>query len=153
MSRLLRIFLILVAALVVCALLIQLIPVPQTNPQAVSNVKWDTPQTKELFMRACADCHSNDTLWPWWTKVAPGSWLVYRDVKEGREKFNMSDLTRFNVDREDRFDREIAETIQEGSMPPWYYVILHPNALLNDQEKQTLIDGLQKSLRSTLTSK
>lgn len=153
MSRVIRLFLLLVGAVVVCALLIQLIPVPQTNPPAVTNVKWDSTQTQDLFMRACADCHSNLTLWPWWTKVAPGSWLVYRDVTEGRQRFNISDLTRFNSNRADRFMRQIDETVREGSMPPWYYVILHPNAALNDTEKQQLIDGLQKTLQQSLASK
>ena len=153
MARLIKYLLYLVAAGVVFVLLIQLIPVPQTNPPVVTQVRWDSPQTKDVFARACADCHSNETKWPWWTRIAPGSWLVYRDVKEGREEFNISDLTRLNTQRLDRFNREIDETVEEGEMPPWYYVIAHPEAALSDQEKQIITDGLSKTLSATLSSK
>jgi hypothetical protein len=73
-------------ALVVLFVLIQLIPYGKdhTNPKIISEVKWDSPQTKETFMRACGDCHSHETKWPWYSNIAPLSWSIYHHVEEGR---------------------------------------------------------------------
>ena len=83
----------------VCALLaaaIQLLPVgaPRDNPPVVAEPAWDSPRTRELFVRACADCHSNQTRWPWYSRVAPASWLVAHDVAEGRRELNVSEWQR-----------------------------------------------------------
>ena len=119
--------------------LIQFIPFGRdhTNPAVVAEPNWDSPQTRALFFRACADCHSNETVWPWYSQVAPVSWLVVRDVVEGREQFNISEWGR----PENEGD-EAAETVQEGEMPLWFYVPLHPEANLTAAERQQLIDGL-----------
>ncbi len=73
-------------------LLIQLVPYGRnhTNPPVLQEPNWDSPQTRALAQRACFDCHSNETEWPWYSHVAPVSWLVQRDVEEGREKVNFS---------------------------------------------------------------
>ena len=57
------------------------------NPEVLSVPQWDSPETKEFFNRACADCHSNETKWPWYSNIAPISWLVTHDVNKGREHF------------------------------------------------------------------
>ena len=82
-----------VIALVLLALLIQLIPYGRdhTNPPVMQEPQWDSPQTRALTKRACFDCHSNETVWPWYSNVAPVSWLIYRDVSKGREHFNFSE--------------------------------------------------------------
>ena len=72
-------------------IVIQFIPVDRTNPPAVREPKWDSPQTRAFAVRACFDCHSNETKWPAYSYVAPISWLVADDVKDGRKHFNMSD--------------------------------------------------------------
>ena len=74
-------------------LLIQLVPYgrDRENPQVIQEPSWDHAQTRELFFRACKDCHSNQTEWPWYSSVAPASWLVQRDVDEGRSHFNVSE--------------------------------------------------------------
>jgi len=104
----------------------------------------DSLITRELAQKACFDCHSNETVWPWYSKIAPVSWLVQRDVDEGREKLNFSEWN-----RKDYFENldEIGETIVEGEMPPFMYYPMHPEARLTDKEKQQLIQGLQNSLR------
>jgi hypothetical protein len=84
---------------------------------------------------ACMDCHSNETEWPWYSNVAPVSWLVQNDVDEGRGRLNLSTG---DADRD-----EMIETINEGSMPPWQYKPTHPDARLSDQERQDLIRGLR----------
>lgn len=118
---------------------IQLVPFGRdhTNPPVSAEPAWDSPQTRATFMRACADCHSNETKWPWYTNVAPVSWLVSRDVNEGREKFNISAWG-----LQDNEGDEAAENVQEGDMPLWFYVPLHPEANLSAAEKEQFIQGL-----------
>jgi mono/diheme cytochrome c family protein len=120
-------------------LAIQFVPYghDHTNPPVQAEPAWDSPTTRALFVRACADCHSNQTVWPWYSSVAPVSWLVTRDVVEGRAAFNVSEWG-----RADNEGDEAAETIQEGEMPLWFYPPLHPEAQLTPAEKQQLIDGL-----------
>ncbi len=132
--------------------LIQLIPFGHnhTNPPAAKEPTWDSPTTRALAKRACFDCHSNETVWPWYTSVAPVSWLTERDVLEGRQRLNFSDYggIRGEGGREGgRGENEIARVIERGSMPPFYYVWIHPTAGLTDQEKQQVITGLQNSLK------
>ena len=105
------------------------------NPAGGRQIAWDSPRTEQLMTDACMDCHSNLTKWPWYSNVAPISWLVQHDVNEGRGKFNLS-TGEAEVD-------EMIESIRSGSMPPWQYKPLHAAARLSDQEKQDLIRGLE----------
>jgi mono/diheme cytochrome c family protein len=109
-----------------------------TNPPATAEPAWDSPRTRELAVAACFDCHSNETAWPWYTNLAPFSWLTQRDVDEGRDTLNFSEW-----DRPQREPDEIPEVIREGEMPPWYYTVLHGGASLSDAERKQLIDGLR----------
>ena len=86
------------------------------------------------------DCHSNLTEWPWYTNVAPMSWLVQRDVDEGRRILNFTEW-----DRPQRTD-EIGEVVLGGEMPPFQYTLIHPGAKLSDAERQELVDGLRASI-------
>jgi hypothetical protein len=133
-----------VVAILVLGLLIQLVPLPGRghNPAVVSEPNWDSPQTRLLAKRACFDCHSNETVWPWYSYVAPVSWLIYRDVTEGRSHLNFSDWNQGN-----RGAGEIAEVIQEGEMPPAIYLLQHPTARLTDAGKQQMITGLENTLK------
>ncbi len=136
-------------------ILIQLIPVwlLQNDPPTVSEPQWDSPQTRALAQRACFDCHSNQTTWPWYSRVAPVSWLVTFDVIRGRNHLNFSTYQSGQPIGEGGREggrgggNQMARVIQDGSMPPWYYLLLHPNANLTDAEKQQLIQGLQASLK------
>ncbi len=76
-----------VGIVVVAALLIQLVPFGSAgiNPAVINEPDWNSSDTQALFMTTCGDCHSNETRWPWYSRVAPISWLVYRDVLEGRK--------------------------------------------------------------------
>jgi mono/diheme cytochrome c family protein len=122
---------------------IQLIPFGKdhTNPQVIAEPEWDSPQTRTLFMRACGDCHSNETEWPWYSHVAPVSWLVAHDVEEGREHFNISVWGHQKKNEGD----EAAEEVEEGEMPPLVYLPAHPEAWLNETEKAELISGLKST--------
>ena len=125
------------------AVLIQFVPYGRehTNPEVVSEPRWDSPRTRELFMRACGDCHSNETKWPWYSGIAPISWLVAYDVDEGREHFNVS---MWGVQEENEGE-EAAEEVREGEMPPWAYLLAHPEARLDEAEKRELIEGLVRT--------
>jgi len=124
--------------------LIQLLPIGRdhTNPAVVSEPQWSSPEARALAKEHCFQCHSNETEWPWYSNIAPASWLIQFDVNEGRDKFNFSD---WNSNSE-KLD-ELTEVIQEGEMPPIQYWIFHPNSHLNDQQKQELIDALNSSIQ------
>lgn len=134
-----------IIALVVVGLLIQLIPLPgrENNPVVVSEPPWDSPETRALAKRACFDCHSNETTWPWYSYIAPVSWLVYYDTMEGRRRMNFSEWTTGSQQR----TGEIAEVIHGGEMPPAIYLPMHPSAKLTAAEKLQLITGLTNSLK------
>ncbi len=123
--------------------LIQFIPYGKnhTNPKVMAEPKWDSPQTKELFARGCADCHSNETKWPWYSNIAPLSWSIYHHVEEGREHFNVS---MWGIQKKNDGD-EAAEEVEEGEMPLASYLIAHPEARFSKEETQALIEGLKKT--------
>lgn len=120
-------------------LLIQLVPYGRnhTNPPVIQEPVWDSTQTQELFTRACADCHSNNTVWPWYSNVAPISWLVYNDTMKGRQEFNVSEWNR------PQEGDEAVEQVRKGEMPPAIYLPTHPEARLTVAEKELLMRGLQ----------
>ena len=128
-----------VAALVGFGLL-QLVPYGHnhTNPPVATEPAWDSAQTRALAARACFDCHSNQSRWPWYSHVAPMSWLVQRDVDEGREHLNFSAW-----DRPQKNAHEAAEEVEEGAMPLPKYLRLHPEARLSDAEKAELVAALK----------
>ena len=95
------------------------------------------PKREHWLCAACYDCHSNEVVWPWYPNIAPVSWLVQHDVDEGRSKLNFSEW-----DKPQRGADDASEAVQNGSMPRWFYVPLHPTANLTAEEKQQLIQGL-----------
>ena len=133
------------AIVVVAFVAIQLVPYGRnhTDPPVTAEPAWDSPQTRDLAARACFDCHSNQTDWPWYTNVAPVSWLTQRHVDEGRAKLNFST---WGTGRQET--QNIGRQINSGVMPPWDYLLLHPAARLGDAEKTQLISGLQATLGS-----
>lgn len=128
------------AVLLLAVIAIQFVPYGRSysNPPAGVEPAWDRPQTRELFFRACGDCHSHQTRWPWYSRIAPVSWLVQHDVDEGREHFNVS---LWGVQNRNKGD-EAAQELHEGEMPPWFYLLPHPEAKLSPAEKKALIEGL-----------
>ena len=118
---------------------IQFIPYGRAhaNPPVEGEPQWDSPRTEELVRRACYDCHSNETTWPWYTNIAPLSWWIENNVREGRHELNFSE---WGVRRQE--GGEAVETVRKGSMPPIDYTWLHPSARLTDQELQDLERGL-----------
>lgn len=136
-----------VAAWTVLALLVvvQIPPLSgrRTNPPVVAEPAWDASVTRELAVTACFDCHSNETRWPWYSTVAPVSWLVIHDVDEGRGELNFSE---WGTRREQADGDDAAEAVRDGSMPMPIYLPLHPEARLEDAERETLAQGLLRTL-------
>lgn len=120
----------------------QLIPLSRTNPPVTREVKWNSPETQALAQRACFDCHSNQTTWPWDSYIAPSSFLIINHVNEGRRRLNFSEWDKPNSDFE-----EVSRTIRNGEMPMWDYVLMHPEAKLTPAETQQLLDGLQATFQ------
>ena len=125
---------------------IQLLPYGRahTNPPVRREPAWDSPATRALAVRVCFDCHSNETQWPWYTSIAPVSWLTQRDVDEGRAELNFSEW-----DRPQKEARESAETVRDGSMPPWFYLLPRPQARLTTAELDALAAGLERTFGRT----
>ena len=132
-------------ALAVFFVLAQVVPYGRghENPPVTGEPDWDSPRTRELFLRVCGDCHSHETRWPWYAHIAPASWLVQKDVDEGREYFNVSawDQGPLHAD-------EAAEEYEEEEMPLWFYLPLHPEARLEDGDREQLLAGLRATFGS-----
>jgi hypothetical protein len=122
---------------------IQLVPYGRDhiNPPVTGEPVWDSPQTRALAKQACFDCHSNETEWPAYASIAPASWLVQRDVNDGRAVLNFSEWTRPEEEA-----KEAAEEVREGEMPPAAYALVHAHARLNPADRDRLAQGLARTL-------
>lgn len=131
------------AAVVGTFLMLQLVPYGRdhSKPPAGALVAWDSPQTQDLARRACFNCHSNETQWPWYSTIAPVSWRIQQHVDEGRKTL---DFTAFDPGNKDvaKSAGEAGETVSEGEMPPRDYLLLHPEARLSPAEQTALAQGL-----------
>jgi hypothetical protein len=127
----------------IAAVVIQFIPYGRnhTNPPGRREPPWNSPGTRALIRRACFDCHSDETVWPWYSNIAPVSWLVQNDVDDGRGRLNFSEW-----DRPQRHAADVAAQVKQADMPPWFYLPMHSAARLTSTEKAALIDGAEKTL-------
>lgn len=135
-----------IVAIVGGVILMQFLPlgISRDNPPVIAEITWDSAETEALARRACYDCHSNETQWPWYSYVAPVSWMIVQDIIKGREVLNFSEWT---ADHAAGIETEEAvELVSKGLMPLPYYEILHPEATLNEQETGELIYGLIATL-------
>lgn len=121
---------------------IQFIPYGHNNdnPSVTGEPIWKSKDIRELAKKGCFDCHSNETVWPWYSRVAPVSWLIHRDVDSGRKVLNFSEWQ--DGRREGENAAKIKAEIAEGEMPPLIYRLMHPNARLTPDEKRQLADGV-----------
>lgn len=129
--------------LVAAGLLIQFIPVSRTNPPVTRDVSAPTV-VKAILRGSCYDCHSHETVWPWYSRVAPVSWMIAADVREGREHLNFSTWDTLTPDLQ-RAMRQLAwKEVRTGAMPPAPYLLLHPDARLDDVRKKELQAWMEK---------
>lgn len=138
-----KISLFVIGGLVLLALLIQLIPVQRTNPPVTKEIQWDSAETHQFARRACYDCHSNETVWPWYAYVAPVSWGVTDHVNHGRGHLNFSEWDKSNEKTND-----IIEVVLEDQMPLGNYLPMHPEANFTPTEKAAFIEGLKTTLQN-----
>ncbi len=123
----------------------QLVPYGRThsNPPVTQEPYWDSPRTRELAQRACFDCHSNETRWPWYANLAPFSWVVQRDVEAARNVINFSEW-----DRPYDLAPYAGQSVLFGNMPPTKYRMAHPEADLTKEETRELVHGLDITLHA-----
>jgi hypothetical protein len=136
MFRLLKRALVVGSVLLVAS---QFVPVSRTNPPVENDVSAPEP-VAQLLRRACYDCHSNETVWPWYSRVAPMKFLVVRDVNEGREHLNFSTWNRLDAAKRDEAFEHIADEVTEGNMPLGIYLPAHPEARLADAERAAIVE-------------
>jgi cytochrome c551/c552 len=141
-----------VAAIIMAAT--QFAQFPRTNPPVKGNLAAPG-NVGEIIRHACYDCHSNETQWPWYSKIAPASWLAYRHVMEARARLNFSEWADYAYDpgTEAHKLEEIERLIKSGAMPPWYYRLMHPRGRLTDAQRITVlrwIEGKRSALAAEL---
>jgi Haem-binding domain len=122
---------------------IQMIRPARTNPPVdpTRTITARLPVTSEaaaIMNRACKDCHSNETTWPWYSSVAPVSWLVIDHVRSGRRHFNYSDWASYDSEKARKILHDICEQTRDGSMPVGSYTLVHRDARLTDPDVQAL---------------
>lgn len=128
----------LVPLVVVILIGIQAIPVSRTNPPVRSEITVPD-SVSPILRRSCYDCHSNETRWPWYSRVAPSSWFVSRHVEKGRSELNFSEWPHFDFEEQERAMHEIQEEIEDQEMPLKSYLLLHPDARLSDADRKVLL--------------
>ena len=126
-------------------LLMQFVRPERTNPVTDQSISYKsnlqaTTEVEAIFKRACLDCHSNETTWPWYSNIAPVSWLVVHDVNEGREHLNLSEWGRYDAEKREGLLEEICEEVKKGSMPIRNYVLAHPEAELSAADIRALCE-------------
>ncbi len=115
--------------LIIAFIGIQFIEVERANPPVTADINAPT-EVKNIFKSSCYDCHSNETVWPWYSKIAPISWLIVKDVMDGRKDLNFSEWEKLYSDNRNKLKKEILEQINKDEMPPSFYTIMHPSAKL-----------------------
>jgi Haem-binding domain len=131
-------------------LAIQFVPVDRSNPAI------DPPRTiyasltmpgevKAVFERSCKNCHSNETDWPWYSYVAPVSWVVGHDVHQARKMMNFSEWGRYSAERKEDKLEEICEQVTKGDMPDRKYAIFHREAKVTAQEREAVCQWTEDS--------
>jgi Haem-binding domain len=144
-------------AAICCLLLIALIQFvrpsmsnpPVDSTREITAIHPVTQVIASTLERSCNDCHSNRTVWPWYSQVAPVSWLVAHDVNEGRNALNFSEWRLYGPEKAQKLLGEICETVREGEMPVKQYTLLHPRARLTPSDVHSLcnLTGLKEGER------
>jgi len=142
---------------IVVFVLMQLTNPARTNPPVLSDLATTTnapsAEITALLRAACYDCHSYETKWPAYSRIAPSSWLVVSDVNEGRAHFNFSEWPTNDARIAKKLDR-INEVLDYKEMPPKKYTLLHPEARLTDAQRKLIMDwtdAAASKLRDTST--
>jgi hypothetical protein len=135
-------------AVLVILVALQFKPVDRSNPPIQSELR--TPdEVGPLLRRACYDCHSNQTRWPWYSYVAPVSWFVTGHVEHARRHLNFTEWPVSDLEEQEDLFEEIHEEVSEGNMPLWSYTLMHRDARLTVAERDLLLQWASRSGRQT----
>ena len=137
MARMKKIALVAAGALLGLGAAIQLIPVERSNPPVSAEIEGPA-EVRRVLKASCYDCHSHETRWPWYSRVAPISWLVAHDVEEGRDRLNFSLWSSYETRRQQRLAEDIWEEVAKGEMPLPIYLLAHPDARLSPGDREVL---------------
>jgi mono/diheme cytochrome c family protein len=125
----------------------QLIPVDRTNPADGTEIAARR-EVAAVLERSCFDCHSHRTTWPWYSRLAPVSWLVSHDVEEGREQLNFSRWGEYSDKDRGRLAEEAVEEVEKGAMPLKIYLLLHGGAKVDARGLEVLRQWAREEARS-----
>lgn len=135
-----------IGALVLLVLVLQMVPTAAADNPPVEEEVRAPEEVMTVLRRACYDCHSHETVWPWYAHVAPAKWLVRKDVAEGREELNFSTWNRYDAERRAHKWEEVAEEVAEEEMPLKVYLPLHGEARLTAEERELLVAWAQQQV-------
>jgi hypothetical protein len=123
---------------------IQLMSVKRTNPPITGEIQAPE-KVMAILRRCCYDCHSNETKWPWYSYVAPVSWLVSDDVNDGRKHMNFSEWADYNTKQKNHKTKKCGKLVTLSEMPLWFYLPLHPEAELLPEDIETIVSWSKTS--------
>ncbi|MFD2200819.1 heme-binding domain-containing protein [Shivajiella indica] len=130
---------------------IQLVPselpeVKANNPGDIIQSGLVNQDVAALLKKSCYDCHSNESVFPWYSHIAPSSWLVAKDIREGREELNFSEWENYDMMKKLSLLDDIAIAVKEGEMPMQIYLLMHPSSKLDENQRQSIIDWAEESM-------
>ncbi len=114
--------------------------VSDENPEDLFASAELSPEVSAVLRAACYDCHSNETVYPWYSYITPFSWFIFDHIRHGRDELNFSEWASMPQRRQKRKLKELVEEVEEGEMPLKSYTPLHSDARLSDEQKALLIE-------------
>ena len=128
----------------------QLVPIRRDNPainpsHTVEATEKLTPAVKAVFGRSCLNCHSNQTRWPWYSYVAPVSWMISSDVHDARKAMNLSNWGSYSANKREEKLEEICEQVTNGDMPDRKYALFHRSSRITPQERDAVCQWTEDS--------
>jgi Haem-binding domain len=124
---------------------------PEAYAKDITKVHAVPADVQQVLQKACYDCHSNNTNYPWYSQVQPVAWWLNDHIKEGKKELNFSEFAGYSLARQYRKLEEVQEEVKEGKMPLDSYTWIHKEAKLTDAEKQSLynwVNAIRDSMRS-----
>ena len=120
--------------------------VETTNPEDIIQSGLVSQDVAALLKKSCYDCHSNESVYPWYSHIAPSSWLVAKDIREGREELNFSNWNDYDMMEKLGLLDDISIQIGEGEMPMEIYLLMHPSSKLDDAQRQLIIEWAENAM-------
>jgi hypothetical protein len=114
------------------------------------NKSYKIPDTvMQILQTSCYDCHSNNTVYPWYSKIQPVAWWINDHIEEGKREINFSEFSNYRIGRQFKKLDEIIEQVKENEMPLASYTLVHKNAILTAQQK-VLITNWALSIKDSI---